>query len=60
MICATSDRSGTQTELEAVQKYLDSLHSGCDETTEPYEEQVRRRTSEIAGLKEALSILEGE
>jgi hypothetical protein len=57
---ATSDRSGVQTELEAVQKYLDSLHAGCDETTEPYEEQVRRRTAEIAGLKEALSILEGE
>ncbi|CAK0840274.1 unnamed protein product, partial [Prorocentrum cordatum] len=57
---ASSDRSGVQTELEAVQKYLDSLHSGCDESTEPYEEQVRRRTAEIAGLKEALSILEGE
>jgi hypothetical protein len=57
---ATSDRSGVQTELEAVQKYLDSMHAGCDETTEPYEEQVRRRTAEIAGLKEALSILEGE
>jgi len=57
---ATSDRASTQTELEAVQKYLDSLHSGCDETTEPYEEQVRRRTAELAGLKEALSILEGE
>merc|ERR1719442_144941 len=57
---ASSDRAGVQTELEAVQKYLDSLHAGCDETTEPYEVQVRRRAAEIAGLKEALSILEGE
>merc|ERR1719221_2246200 len=43
---ATSDRTGVQTELAAVNKYLDSLHSQCDETTEPYEEQ-RRRTAEI-------------
>merc|ERR1719272_876118 len=57
---ASSDHAGTQTELEAVQKYLDSMHAGCDESTEPYEEQVRRRTAELAGLKEALSILEGE
>merc|ERR1719245_890712 len=57
---ATSDRSGVQTELYAVNKYLASLHDQCDETTEPYEEQVRRRTAEIAGLREALTILEGE
>merc|ERR1719356_124324 len=57
---AKSDKASVQTELDAVNKYLESLHSGCDETTEPYEEQVRRRTSEIAGLKEALKILEGE
>merc|ERR1719245_1409112 len=57
---ATSDRAGVQTELDAVNKYLASLHAQCDETTEPYEEQVRRRTAEIAGLKEALTILEGE
>jgi chromosome segregation ATPase len=57
---ATSDRASVQTELEAVQKYLDSLHAECDEVAEPYEEQVRRRTAEIAGLKEALQILEGE
>merc|ERR1719382_1151392 len=57
---AKSDKASVQTELDAVNKYLESLHGGCDETTEPYEEQVRRRTSEIAGLKEALQILEGE
>jgi hypothetical protein len=57
---ATSDRSGVQTELDAVQKYLDSLHADCDETADTYAEQVSRRSAEIAGLKEALSILEGE
>merc|ERR1719382_2101945 len=57
---ATSDRSGVQTELDAVQKYLDSLHAACDETADTYAEQVSRRSAEIAGLKEALSILEGE
>jgi len=57
---ATSDRSGVQTELDAVQKYLDSLHADCDETADTYAEQVSRRSAELAGLKEALSILEGE
>jgi chromosome segregation ATPase len=57
---ATSDRSGVQTELAAVNKYLESLHAQCDETVDSYEEQVRRRTAELAGLKQALTILEGE
>merc|ERR1719401_1951962 len=57
---ATSDRSGVQTELGAVNKYLESLHAECDETVDSYEEQVRRRTAELAGLKQALTILEGE
>merc|ERR1719203_1576108 len=57
---ATSDRSGVETELGAVNKYLESLHAECDETVDSYEEQVRRRTAELAGLKQALTILEGE
>merc|ERR1719159_1005863 len=55
----TADRSGVQTELDAVMEYLDSLHKQCDETTEPYAVTKARREAEIAGLKEALSILEG-
>merc|ERR1719275_56943 len=57
---AESDRSGVQTELEAVEKYLAELHEQCDETAPTYKEHVRRRSAEIAGLKEALQILEGE
>merc|ERR1740138_1710676 len=56
----TADRAGVQTELDAVNEYLDSIHKQCDETVEPYAETKRRREAEIAGLKEALSILEGE
>merc|ERR1712110_223726 len=56
----SSDRSGVQTELDAVNEYLDSLHKQCDEKVEPYEERKRRREAELAGLKEALTILEGQ
>merc|ERR1712217_245971 len=57
---ATADRAGVQTELDAVNEYLDSLHKQCDEQVEPYAERKRRREAEIAGLKEALTILEGQ
>merc|ERR1719162_1011292 len=55
-----ADRAGVQTELDAVNEYLDSLHKQCDEKVEPYAERKRRREAEIAGLKEALTILEGQ
>jgi len=55
-----TDRSGVQKELDAVQAVLKSLHAQCDETTTPYEELKRRREAEIAGLRQALEILEGE
>jgi len=55
-----AERQGVQKELDAVQAVLKSLHSQCDETTTPYEELKRRREAELAGLKNALEILEGE
>merc|ERR1719188_801666 len=57
---ASNDRAGVQTELDAINGYLDSLHKQCDEKVEPYAERKRRREAELAGLKEALTILEGQ
>merc|ERR1719335_636895 len=57
---ATSDRSGVQEELDAINKYLEELHGMCDEKVESYAERKERREAEIAGLKEGLAILENE
>jgi len=56
----SSDRANVQAELDAVVEYLGKLEDMCVAKAEPYAETKRRREEEIAGLKEALSILEGE
>merc|ERR1719313_2089485 len=56
---ATSDRDGSNTELQAVLDYYEKLKEECIAKPEPYEERKKRREAEIAGLKEALGILEG-
>jgi chromosome segregation ATPase len=57
---ASSDKSGVETELAAVNEYLAKLEGRCIAKAESYAERAQRRTDEIAGLKEALQILENE
>eukprot|EP00746_Dinoflagellata_sp_MGD_P160839 gnl/MRDRNA2_/MRDRNA2_87770_c0_seq1.p1 gnl/MRDRNA2_/MRDRNA2_87770_c0~~gnl/MRDRNA2_/MRDRNA2_87770_c0_seq1.p1 ORF type:complete len:690 (+),score=262.64 gnl/MRDRNA2_/MRDRNA2_87770_c0_seq1:77-2146(+) len=57
---ATADRTGVQTELDSVLEYYEKLKPMCISKPEPYEERKKRREEEIEGLKNALSILEGE
>merc|ERR1719480_534279 len=56
----TSDLDGAQSELDALMEYLTKLADMCVAKAEPYAEKKARREAEIAGLKEALSILDGE
>jgi len=56
----STDLSAVTDELTAVISALDKLKDMCVAKAEPYAEQKARRESEIAGLKEALEILEGE
>jgi chromosome segregation ATPase len=56
----SSDLETVTDELTAVLKGLDKLKEMCVAKAEPYAEIKARRESEIAGLKEALQILESE
>merc|ERR1719262_2161687 len=56
----SADRDGLNTELDAVLDYYEKIKDRCIAKPETYEERKRRREAEIAGLKEALSILEGQ
>jgi len=57
---ATGDMAGVQEELDAVNEYYKGIKGRCIAKAETHEDRVARRTAEIAGLKEALSILDGE
>jgi hypothetical protein len=56
----TSDRAGKDSQLKAVLEYYAKVKDRCIAKPESYEERKARREAEIAGLKEALSILESE
>jgi len=56
----TSERSGVEDELNAVNDYLASLDKKCTYKVESYAERKARREAEIEGLKQALEILESE
>jgi len=53
------DRESTSKELDAVLTYLDKLKPQCETKVMTYAERKAKREEEIAGLKEALTILEG-
>lgn len=56
----TSDRATVNGEKDAVGQYLRQLKNRCIAKPSTYEERAKRRTAEIAGLKQALEILESE
>jgi len=56
----SSDRDTASTELEAVLEYYGKIKERCIAKPETYESRKSRREAEIAGLKEALQILESE
>merc|ERR1719156_325546 len=53
------DHASVSSELDAVNAYIDKLRPQCEEKAMSYEEKKAKREAEIAGLKEALEILEG-
>merc|ERR1719262_498423 len=56
----SSDLATVTDELSAVNSGLDKLKEMCVAKAEPYAEKKARREAEIAGLKDALQILESE
>merc|ERR1719352_1461961 len=56
----SADLATEKTELSAVMEYYGKVKDRCIAVPETYEERKARREAEIAGLKEALNILETE
>merc|ERR1719436_939785 len=56
----TSDKETLDAELSAVLDYYAKIKERCIAKPETYEDRAKRRAAEIAGLKQALTILEDE
>jgi len=56
----TSDKATVSTELGAVNEYYSKLKDRCIAKPESYADRAARRQAEIAGLKDALNVLESE
>jgi len=56
----SNDRDSVNVELGAVNEYYVKLQERCVAKPESYAERKKRREAEIAGLKEALNVLENE
>merc|ERR1719333_1308511 len=52
------DHASVSSELDAVNSYIDKLRPQCESKAMSYAEKKAKREAEIAGLKEALGILE--
>jgi len=57
---ASADRATVQEELDATLEYYSGIKARCVAKAESYADRKQHREAEIAGLKEALSILNGE
>jgi len=56
----STDRTTVEAELAATNKLLSQLDTQCIDKAETYAQQKERREAELAGLKEALQILQEE
>lgn len=56
----TSDTESVKEELSAVEEFIAKLNEECVTKPESYAEKKKRREAEIAGLKDALDIMENE
>jgi hypothetical protein len=56
----SNDRDTTNSELSSVNSYYTKLQGRCVAKPTSYEERKKAREAEIAGLKEALNVLENE
>jgi len=54
-----ADRIGVTDELSAVNEYFAGIKKECVAKPDSYEDKVKRRNAEIAGLKDALETLDG-
>jgi len=57
---AKADLEGYQKELDAVNLYIEKLKPDCTTKADSYEERKKRRDAELASLREALAILNGD
>jgi len=56
----SSDRDGSLSELDAIIEFLAKLGNMCAAKPDTYAETKARRDAEIAGLRDALSVIQGE